>query len=152
QDKAFRGTPKTVQDRLALLEVGTRIHVQTAGGKARLVLEKGRLDLDAAMQSLELARRWEKEGLPGTVTLLHISGEMDYTLDHETMRWGRSLQPGDTVHLQADPPIKAVVKFVKPWRERTLLRLVVGGSDMADLTVGQRINLQMKTPSDAVRQ
>ena len=72
-----------------------------------------------------------------------FSGEVDLTLDHEAMRWARSLKPGDSVHLQADPPIKAVVKSVTPWRERTVLRLVVGELESSELKIGQRLALKM---------
>ena len=68
--------------------------------------------LQRHLQITTMEKLWEKEGLPGTVTVLHLSGEMDYLLDHEAMRWGRSLAPGDTVHLQAEPPIKAIVKQI----------------------------------------
>jgi hypothetical protein len=96
-----------------------------------------------------LRRRWEAEGLPGTLTFHHIfSGELDVMLDHETMRWARSLREGEVVHLAAEPPIKAVVKHTTPWRERTQVRLVVGELASADLRVGQRLHLKM-TPLPA---
>ena len=68
-------------------------------------------------------------------------------LDHEAMRWGRSLLPGDKVALVADSPIAAVVKDVRPWRERTQVRLVINGVDIADLKSGQRIALKMPAPA-----
>ena len=46
---------------------------------------------------------------------------------------------GDTVHLTADPPIKGVVKAVTPWRERTVVRLVVGELESSELKIGQRL-------------
>jgi hypothetical protein len=61
------------------------------------------------------------------------------------MRWARSLQLGDQVTLQADPPIKALVKNVQHWRERTMLRLVVKSFDLAELASGERIKL-LRTP------
>ena len=79
-----------------------------------------------------------------------FSGELELALDHEAVRWGRSLNAGDTVHLQADPPIKAVVKAVTPWRERTVLRLVVGELESSELKIGQRLALKMAPPSEAV--
>ena len=71
---------------------------------------------------------------------------MEYMLDHEAMRWGRSLTVGDAVTIQATPPIKAVVKHVRPWRERTQLRLVMKGNDQADLKLGQRVPLVIYLP------
>ena len=98
-----------------------------------------------------LRQRWADGGLPGTLTFHHVfSGELELTLDHEGMRWGRSLQAGDTVHLRADPPIKAVVKAVTPWRERTVLRLVVGELESSELKIGQRLALAMTPPAETV--
>jgi hypothetical protein len=97
-----------------------------------------------------LRKRWTEEGLPGTLTFHHVfSGELELTLDHEAMRWGRSLAAGDTVHLQAEPPIKAVVKAVTPWRERTVLRLVVGELESSELKIGQRLTLKMTPLTEA---
>jgi hypothetical protein len=98
-----------------------------------------------------LRKRWTEEGLPGTLTFHHVfSGELELTLDHEAMRWGRALSAGDTVHLQADPPIKAVVKAVAPWRERTVVRLVVGELESSELKIGQRLALKITPPAESV--
>jgi hypothetical protein len=94
-----------------------------------------------------LRKRWETEGLPGTLTFHHVfSGELELMLDHEAMRWARSLREGDLVHLVADPLIKGVVKHVAPWRERTALRLVVGELESSGLRIGQRVYLKMTAP------
>jgi hypothetical protein len=99
-------------------------------------------------QKAWLRKRWESEGLPGAVAFAHVfSGELDVMLDHEAIRWGRGLKTGDVVHLQAGPPIRAVVKSVAPWRERTQVRLVVGELQGADLAAGQRVHLKVPTPS-----
>jgi hypothetical protein len=104
-----------------------------------------------AKQKAWLRSRWENDGLPGTLGLVHLySGEADVLLDHEAMRWGRSLTPGDKVELAAEPPIKAVVKQVLPQREKTQVRLVVKSLDLADLATGQRVRLRMKTPPPSV--
>ena len=71
-------------------------------------------------------------------------------LDHEAIRWGRSLKPGDKATLQTERPTPAVVKFVRPWRERTQLCLVVAGADVAELTPGQRLRLRMDPPAPEV--
>jgi hypothetical protein len=65
------------------------------------------------------------------------------------MRWGRSLKAGDEVHVQAEPPIKAVVRAVTPWRERTVLRLVVGELESSELKSGQRLQVKMTPPAEA---
>jgi hypothetical protein len=131
------------------IRVGDTIYVQSAGSDARIILDRSALEAQRTKQRAALRRRWTDEGLPGTVTFLHIfSGEMDFMLDHEAMRWGRSLKLGDKVTLQATPPIPAVVKYVSPWRERTQLRLVVHSKDQADLTLGQRMTLRMEPLPD----
>ena len=95
-----------------------------------------------------LRGRWLKDGLRGAVGFLHLySGEVDVLLDHEAIRWGRSLQPGSKVALVATPPINAVVKSVTAQRDKTQLRLVVKSFDLADLTTGQRVQLKMPAPS-----
>jgi hypothetical protein len=71
-------------------------------------------------------------------------------LDHEAMRWGRTLKTGDVVHLTVEPPIKGVVKAVTPWRERTQVRLVVGELESAELRIGQRLDLKMTPPAESV--
>ena len=95
-----------------------------------------------------MREKWRSEGLPGTVLFLHpLSGEMELMLDHESMRWGRHLKTGDQVTLSTDKPIKAVVKHVQPWRERTQLRLVTNsGVDQGDLTPGRRLGLRVPEP------
>jgi hypothetical protein len=151
-----RGTGK---GRAADLKPGDRVYVRTAarpdGARALLVLDPAAFEARRAEQRALLRKRWTDEGLPGTVTFLHIfSGEMEAMLDHEAQRWGRSLKPGDKVSLVEPPgtrakagaPIPAVVREVRPWRERTQLRLVVNGIDQADLALGQRVLLRMTPP------
>ena len=105
------------------------------------------LEKSLRQQSDWLRAKWVADGLPGLLTFHHVfSGEMDVILDHEAIRWGRSLKAGDKVTLTADPPILAVVKAVTPWRERTQLRLVVGELQSSELKLGQRIGLKMPTP------
>jgi hypothetical protein len=136
---------------LESLKTGEHLYVQSAGEKARLIFDPEAFELRRQEQKNALRKRWTEEGLPGTVSFLHIfSGEMDLILDHEAMRWGRSLKVGDKVTLTAEPPIAALVKQVQPWRERTQLRLVVKSFDQADLTLGQRIGLRMTPPPETV--
>jgi hypothetical protein len=160
--KPVKGTSRTLQtqgveasrgkDGAALdgFAVGEHVYVQSAGDKARLILDSAAFESRRAEQKAALRRRWAEEGLPGTVIFLHLSGEMELMLDHEAIRWGRSLKPGDKVKLQTTPPVPAVVKLVRPWRERTQLRLVVAGADVAELMLGQRTRLLMDTPPPEV--
>jgi hypothetical protein len=104
-----------------------------------------------SVQRDHLRKLWADFGLPGVIAFHHpFSGELDVTLDHEAMRWGRSLKSGDSVELTADPPIKAVVKSVTPWRERTTVRLVVGELQSVELKIGQRIGVKMPWPNPAI--
>ena len=76
--------------------------MQSAGDRERLVLDSPRSKHHLADQRKYLRERWLADGLPGTITFLHVfNGEMELTLDHEAIRWGRSLKPGDEVHLAA---------------------------------------------------
>jgi hypothetical protein len=146
--EVFRGKNKTaVKD----LKAGDKVYVQSAGDHARLILDAAAFEARRAEQKAALRQRWLDDGLPGTVTFLHrFSGEMEMSLDHEAMRWGRALKLGDKVTIPAEPPIPAVVKHVKPWRERTLVRLVVHGADQGDLSLGQRVHLKVPAPSAEV--
>jgi Cu/Ag efflux protein CusF len=130
------------------LKAGDHVYVRTTGDQARLILDETAMEVERDRQRAWLRQRWSEEGLPGAVAFAHtFSGELDFMLDHEAMRWGRSLKTGDKVTLTADPPIAAVVKHVQPWRERTQVRLVADGFDQADLQTGQRLHLKMSPPS-----
>ncbi|MCI0740382.1 MAG: hypothetical protein L0Y72_15155 [Gemmataceae bacterium] len=145
---------------------GTSVYVQTAvkaspaqskgekppaDAQARLVLDKAGFEKARDQQKRLMSKRWAEDGLPGSVSFVHVfGGEMDLMLDHQTMRWARALQPGDKVTLKAEPPIKALVKSVQSWRERTQVRLVVHSFDLADLTPGQRVNMLCTAPKDDI--
>jgi hypothetical protein len=97
-------------------------------------------------QKAFLRQRWVEEGLPGTLVFSHPERrEVELMLDHEAMSWGRSLAAGDKVTLQASQPIAAVVRQLRPWRERTqvLLGIDCSSLDTASLTVGQRTSLRL---------
>jgi hypothetical protein len=147
--EVYQGSQKRPVDSL---RPDDKVYLQSAGGQARLILDSAAFEARRAAQQVALRKHWTDEGLPGAITFLHIfSGEMEIMLDHEAMRWGRSLHEGDLVHLKAEPPIAAVVNHVEPWRERTLVRLVVHGLDQAELAVGQRVHLQMTPPPREVQ-
>ena len=144
QTEIFRGSAKATLDEF---KKGEKVYVQTKPEGARLILDVAAFAIRKDEQKAILRKMWTERGLPGTVVFLHrFSGEMDFMLDHEAMRWGRSLKPGDAVRLQTASPIPAVVKQVKPWRERTEVRLVVAAADLGDLTPGQRLPLYMSPP------
>ncbi len=140
----YRGRGKSPRDQI---RVGDKIYLQSTAAGARLILDAAALEARRTDQKAALRRRWLQDGLPGTVVFLHrFSGEMEVMLDHEAMRWGRTLRAGDKVSLPAQPPIAALVKHVRPWRERTEVRLVVAAADQADLHLGQRIALRRDAP------
>jgi hypothetical protein len=148
--KPSRGANRTLKGALAALPTGSKVYVQSSSDQVRTILNREEFEEARGRQQAALRKRWLHDGLPGTVTFLHLSGEMDYMLDHEAMRWGRSLKPGDSVSLRTATPIPAVVKEVRPWRERTQLRLVMAGADQADLHLGQRVGLKMTAPPAGV--
>jgi hypothetical protein len=150
--KPAKGDGRTLKtDKPCDLPLDKPVYVQSAGDAARLVLDEAGFEARRKEQRAALRKRWADEGLPGTATFLHpFSGEMEVMLDHEAMRWGRSLGAGDEVRLEAEPPVAAVVKEVRPWRERTEVRLVAGGFDQADLSIGRRVHLKMKPPAAEV--
>jgi hypothetical protein len=122
-----------------------------ADPKIAKTLDLGKLQTQRAEQREWLRQRWLSEGLPGTIGFLHLySGETDVLLDHEAMRWARTLVPGDKVELAGEPPIKAVVKSVAAQREKTQVRLVIHSLDLTDLNTGRRVHLKMKAPAAEV--
>jgi hypothetical protein len=146
--EAYQGSSKVAP---AVFPPKSKVFVRGKGDEAVLICDPAAFEARRQAQRQLLRQRWLKEGLPGMVAFTHIfSGEMDLTLDHETMRWARSLKRGDKVTLVADPAISAVVKSVTPWRERTLVRLVARSQELADLKPGQRLNLKMPAPSAEV--
>src|SRR5262249_51499074 len=144
----FRGQEKV---RPGDLETGEKVFVQSAGDKARLILDAAAFEKRRGEQQAWLRKRWADDGLPGTVGFVHVySGEADLLLDHEAMRWGRSLKTGDKVTLATKPPIEAVVKSVAPWREHTQVRLVAKGAELTALRTGSRVSLRMPAPPPSV--
>lgn len=136
---------------IAAFPAGSKVFVRAKGDQAVLVLDAAALEKRREAQRAWLRQRWTKDGLPGTASFVHVfSGEMDLALDHEAMRWGRSLKLGDKVTLAASPPIAAVVKEVAPWRERTRVRLVARSQELSELATGERLRLKMPPPPAAV--
>jgi hypothetical protein len=136
-----------------VLAVGDRVYVQTAGQAVRRVVNAAGLTALRQAQQARLAKRWAADGLPGRLTFAHpLSGELEVMLDHEAMRWARSLKPKDKVRLKAGEDFVAEVAEVRPWRERTQVRLVVNGFDQVDLRPGLPVGLIMPAPPPEVEQ
>jgi hypothetical protein len=143
---------KSAERRLTLpgdVPANGSVYVQSAGDRARLVLTPDQLAAKRTEQQAWLRRQWLDQGLPGTVTLLHaFSGEMEVLLDHEAQRWARALKANDKVTIQTTPPVKGTVRLATPWREKTLLRLVVIGTEQAAFGLGQRCSVKVPAPAD----
>jgi hypothetical protein len=151
-DKGQAGEPANVPAAASVeVAAGTPIYGQSNRGQARLVVDGSGLERLRRQQRQWLRQRWQEEGLPGTVSLLHpLSGEMEVLLDHEAIRWGRALRTGEAVALVSGEVVPARVHSVKPWRERTQVRLVLDGFAQARYNLGQRIHLRVPTlPEEA---
>jgi hypothetical protein len=130
------------------VRTGGGVYVQTAGEEVVLLAGVDGLSKLKQAQKARMEERWRKHGLPGTVQGIHLlSGEIELALDHEGMRWARSLKLGDRVTLNLEKPIKAAVQEVRPWYERTRLALVSNGRDLADVAVGRRIRVGVAEPA-----
>ena len=126
---------------------GEELYVQTSGDELLRAATAETLAGLKAAQKAKLEERWRKTGLPGTVTGLHLlSGEIEVTLDHEAIRWGRSLKAGDKVAINVAKPIQASVLETRPWYERTRVTLVSIGRDLADVAIGSRLRLSVDAP------
>lgn len=98
----------------------------------------------AAQQAL-LRKRWSDEGLPATFLVSSPQRhEIEVMVDHEAAAWARSLEPGDRVTIEADGSRPAVVRRLRPWRERTQLVLA---ADLAALPAGRRLNVRLASPT-----
>ena len=134
-------------------EVGATIIAQTVGNILHESVTPEEFEKLRSKQQDWLREQWRTNGLPGAVSALHpLGGEMDIVLDHEAIRWGRYLKHGDKVTLQATRKISATVNVVRPWRDRTQVRLVTNsGLDQLDLTVGERISVTVPEPPKALQ-
>jgi hypothetical protein len=140
----YRGPAKVPRESL---KVGEAVHVQTTGDEARLILDSEAFETGRLAQQALLRRRWSDEGLPGTLVFVHAERrELEVMLDHQGMQWGRSLQAGDMVTVQAVNSVPAIVRKLRPWRERTQILLAVEESELPASTVGQRVSLRMTAP------
>jgi len=133
---------------LSMPKEGEEIYIQTAGEELVRVATATTLPVLKKDQMAKLEKRWRSTGLPGTVTGLHLlTGEIEVTLDHEALRWGRSLKSGDKVELNLGKDVEASVIEVRPWYERTRVTMAAIGRDLSDVTVGRRLHLSIDAPS-----
>ncbi len=147
EDAVFRGGENPIP-----VKPGGLVFVRTTGPE---LLEVARPEDLAAIREAQKARleeRWRKEGLPGTIGAFHpLTGELEVVLDHEAIRWGRSLKPNDRVRILQEKPIHAAVLEMRPWNERTRVTMAVSGRELADLAPGRRVRLGIEEPSAEAR-
>ena len=134
-------------------KASSSLFAQSSGNTLRAGHDPEEFETLRSRQQNWLRDRWREEGLPGSISGLHpLGGEMEVTLDHEAIRWGRYLKKGDEVRLGIKDPVKAVVKSVSPWRERTRVHLVpASGLHLLGLKPGQRVNLKVPEPPGEVQ-
>ena len=137
-------------------DIEDKRYIQSAGGSLRVSLTEEQMKSAVEKQKEYLRGHWRKTGLPGMVTLLHpLGGEMELTLDHQSMRWGRYLKNRDavTVVVARGKPIKGVVRKVDVFRELTRVTVVTkSGVDQLDTRLGDRIHLQVPEPPKEIQQ
>src|SRR5262249_33440833 len=71
------GKGKNTQSKVAVdtFKLGAKLYVQSAGGKARLILDPAAFEMRRSEQREALRKVWKDKGLPGAVTFIHLSGE-----------------------------------------------------------------------------
>ena len=119
---------------------------QTTGEAARLVCSAAEFKQHQTTQIAKLNTRWTDDGLPGIVAFWHADRRLvDVMLDHESMFWGRSLHVGDRVTLRHGDSVTAIVKQLRPWRERTQLLLELEQALRSNSMVDRRIFVRLNT-------
>lgn len=134
---------------ISSLKPGEKIFVQSSGDVARILLDNEAMEMRRHAQMKLLRQRWADEGVPGMLIFSYPERhEFELMLDHEAMQWARSLREGDRVILQVDAPISAVVRQLRPWRERTQLLLAADdpATKVPELTADKRISLRLAHP------
>jgi hypothetical protein len=102
-----------------------------------------------AAQKALLRKTWSEEGLPGTLIVSSPERrEIEIMLDHEASQWGRSLEAGEKVTIATADQLTAVVRRIRPWRERTQIVLETDGTESPPLGGGERLYLRLaRTPT-----
>jgi hypothetical protein len=117
---------------------------ETKESDARRNVDTKAFEKRRSRQKAFLRQRWNDEGLPGTVIFLHPEHrEVELMLDHEASQWGRSLRPNDKVTIRAAQRTPAVVRRIRPWRERTQIALVTDDGQVPSLATGERLRLSL---------
>lgn len=129
------------------------VYVRTTGPELLAATDQAGVAALKEAQKARLEERWRKDGLPGTIGAFHpLVGEVEIVLDHEAIRWGRSIKVNDAVRLVLEKPVHGAVLEVRPWNERTRVMLAVNGRELAsDLGPGRRVRLGIPEPAAEVR-
>lgn len=141
----YRGETKAACESLKPAET---VYVKTRGNEAVLILDSQAFQKRRAAQQDLLHRRWSDEGLPGTLVFTHPERRaVEVMLDHESSQRARSLLAGGKITIQAADQMPAIIQQVHPWRERTQILLSIDASQLAELTVGERLKLLVTAPT-----
>ncbi len=135
-------------DSLASLKVRDFLYYQTTETATRLALTSAEFEHRRETQMAGLVERWTNDGLPGTLVFQHEDPQrIELMLDHESMLWGRALRGGDTLTLTLadNMSVIAVVRQLRPWRERTQVLLQVESEMPPDFRIGQRVLVKLST-------
>ncbi len=123
---------------------------QSTGDEARLLWTPAVFEQHRMRQMAELNQRWTNDGLPGIVAFQHANRrQLEVMLDHESLSWGRTLQPGDRVTLESSSELQATstpatVQQLRPWRERTQLLLELEQPLPVGSTIDRRIFVKLQ--------
>ena len=135
------------------LKVHDFLYYQTTETTTRLAFTSAEFEHRRETQMAELVKRWTNDGLPGTLVFRHEDRQqIELMLDHESMSWGRTLLGGDklTVTLAHNMSVTAVVRQLRPWRERTQVLLQVEPDIPPDFRIGQRVLVKLSTVPTSV--
>lgn len=130
------------------LKVNDFLYFQTNENATRLALTSAEFEQRRENQMSEIVKRWASDGLPGTLIFWHEDRQqIELMLDHESMFWGRTLTSGDKVNLTLpqNMSVTAIVRQLRPWRERTQMLLQVESEIPPGLSIRQRLLVRPAT-------
>jgi len=133
------------------LKKGDACFFQTTRDKARMVWTPTEFAQHRTEQMARQSQRWTDDGLPGIVAFHHADPRLvELMLDHESMFWGRTLRPGDRVTLRNRVSVPAIVRQLRPWRERTQVLLELERALPSDSSANRRILVKLETVPENV--
>jgi hypothetical protein len=152
QSRTLRAHPSLALGEGLFAKIDGLVYVRTTGSELIGATDQDGLAALKEAQKTRLEERWRKEGLPGAIGAFHpLVGELEVVLDHEAIRWGRSIKPNDAVRIALEKPVHAAVLEARPWNERTRVMLAVNGRELSDLGPGRRVRLMVPEPAAELR-